>query len=174
MNFDLANLVNLVEEYENTGNVTLWNNNVVPLLASIATATGSKQRVVKEAAYRILGFGVEQLATDAELAAFASAAGIAERGLLQRMMARAAAAGIGPQDAMPVIALAMVGIALISTAKEASAAPNLSGTKEYQKYFTRYMHYIIRNTQMRGRVMLPPPITYKNWRKGDHSGGWWL
>lgn len=173
----LVQLSLLIEQFEAMENPAaaqlLWNTQIAPLLAAIASAEGIGRKVVLEYVYRQIGLAISALATDAEMAALSALLARRNMGVfIQRMMARAAVAGLGPQDAVPPLALLLVGMSLITTAREASAATN--EVPEYTAYMKRYMEYALKNTMVhRGTSRLPPPATFTQWMKRNKSGAWW-
>lgn len=173
----LTALAELIEQFEAMTDpaaaAQFWNAQVLPLMRTIALASGFGTKVVQEYVYRQLGFGLSGLATDAELSALGAMLARRQMGsFIKKAVTRAAASGLGPQDAMPVIALLLVGASLIGTAREASAAVN--DLPEYQQYIRRYMEYCVKNSAVHhGVVKLPPPATFDQWQQRDKSGAWW-
>ncbi|HEX2888907.1 hypothetical protein [Vineibacter terrae] len=176
LDLELRLLMEMIETFEAMGSseaaAAYWASTVLPQLGKIAAETGLGRKVAQELAYRALGFVATNLASDAEIAMLSGMLARRQMSIfMQRAMARAAAAGIGPQDAMPLIALTLIGISLVGTAREVAAASN--DIQTYKQYMARYLGYVLRHAQLKVNRSLPPPATFDQWVRRDRSGAWW-
>ncbi len=176
LDLELRFLMEMIETFEGMASAeaaaAYWSSTVLPQLAKIAAATGLGRKVAQEFAYRALGFLATNIASDAEIAMLSGMLARRQMSLfMQRAVARAAAAGIGPQDAMPLVALTLIGVSLIGTAREVSAATN--DIETYKQYMSRYLGHVFRHAQLNRGRHLPPPATFDQWLKRDRSGAWW-
>jgi len=176
LDLELRLLMEMIETFDAMANASAagayWSSTVLPQLSKIALATGLDGKVAREFAYRALGFFTANIAADAELALLSGMLARRQMSLfMQRAMARAAAAGIGAPDAMPLVALTLIGVSLIAKARETAAATTDAET--YRQYMSRYLAHVYRTAQLDHGRALPPPATFDQWLKRDRCGAWW-